>query len=124
MTLAKFVIIITIALTTIAVALIVGAVLMAESERKQKVFNTSGLIQLPEDNRGKVEWLGAVKWVPVEERLPEENKRVLVTAEWDEDMKRVVETRRLPGDGKTRVWTIGYNGIVLAWAELPKPYEK
>ena len=126
MTLAKFVVIITIALTTIAVALIVGAVLLMEKEQKGGVTESRTLIEFENGpatitpiNRARV-----IEWIPAEERLPEENKRILVTAEWDGDIKRVVETTRLPGEGKTRVWTFGYNGIVLAWAELPKPYKK
>ena len=49
MTLAKFVVIITIALTTIAVALIVGAVLMAESENMKKTAEATA--RAPEDTR-------------------------------------------------------------------------
>ena len=130
MTLAKFVVIITIALTTIAVALIVGAVFLMEKEQKQ-----GGVLHAPSDTEFHAADKGPeiviplnrfqmITWTPVEERLPEEDKRVLVTAEWYGETNQVIETTRLPGEGKTRVWTIGYGGIVLAWAELPEPYKK
>lgn len=126
MTLAQFVVILAVALTTIAVALIVAAVILMEKEQQGGVTEPRKLIEFENEpatitpiNRARV-----IEWIPAEERLPEEDKRVLVTAEWYGETKQVTETRRLPGDGKTRVWTIGYGGIVLAWAELPDPYKK
>ena len=130
MTLAQFVVTLAVALTTIAVALIVGAVILMEKEEKR-----GGVLHAPSDTEFHAADKGPeiviplnrfqmITWTPVEERLPEEDKRVLVTAEWYGEIKQVTETTRLPGEGKTRVWTIGYGGIVLAWAELPEPYKK
>lgn len=130
MTIAQFVVTITIALTAIAVALIVAAVILMEKEQKHGgVLHASPYTEFHAADKGPeiivpLNRYQMIAWTPVEERLPEEDKRVLVTAEWYGETKQVTETRRLPGDGKTRVWTIGYGGIVLAWAELPEPYEK
>ena len=129
MTLAQFVVILAVALTTIAVALIVAAVILMEKEQEGGVLHASPYTEFHAADKGPeiiapLNRYQMIVWTPVEERLPEEDKRVLVTAEWYGETKQVTETRRLPGDGKTRVWTIGYGGIVLAWAELPEPYEK
>lgn len=58
------------------------------------------------------------EWIPVEERLPEDKQRVLVTnwdycvflARYDENEKRFYNNFTLP--------------LILAWMPLPKPYKE
>lgn len=118
MTLAKFVIIITISLTAIAVALIVGAVFLMEKEQKQ------GGVVKSKPMRDESEWVyplmrsKVIYWVPIEERLPDEFETVLFTLEWD-------DTGRLEVCADTyHQMSLWVQGSIVAWAELPEPYKK
>lgn len=64
------------------------------------------------------------KWIPVSERLPEDNELVLFSTKTD----RVFEGRFF-SDNTNRQWysfcdrTFAWNNVVLAWMPLPKPYK-
>jgi antitoxin component of RelBE/YafQ-DinJ toxin-antitoxin module len=69
-----------------------------------------------------IEALAQTRWIPIEERLPEENQRVLI---WCPEQKNIYCAVY-----KNKQW-LGYNGIFLnkiefqvitAWMPLPKPY--
>lgn len=81
------------------------------------------------------------KWIPCEERLPEEHESyfakigkkgkglwqtqsdpVLVTAVFDKDGTRIVETAYTK-DGKWDVRTAIIKRKVIAWMPMPEPYE-
>lgn len=119
MTLAKFVVIITIALTTIAVVLIVGAVFLMEKEQKQ------GGVVKSKPVRDESEWVyplmrsKVIYWVPVEVRLPDNTRRVLVSVNYAEGVDSV---RIAYWHGQE--WQGAIVGKVVAWAELPEPYKK
>ena len=64
------------------------------------------------------------KWIPVSERLPEDNELVLFSTKTD----RVFEGRYF-ADNTDRQWysfrdeTFAWNNVVTAWMPLPKPYK-
>lgn len=58
------------------------------------------------------------RWIPVTERLPEEDGDYLVTTSSFYGTTIFVTTRNF-SDGE---WT--YDRAVTAWAELPKPFEE
>lgn len=57
------------------------------------------------------------EWIPVTERLPDKDKRVIVTGtmwgKWEVDIDRWNGER----------W-VKYGGYVSAWQPLPEPYEE
>ena len=58
------------------------------------------------------------EWIPCDERLPEENKEVLISFEWGIDI----------GEYRDGEWHSEFinqydEGEVLAWMPLPKPWE-
>lgn len=125
MTLAKFVIIITIALTTIAVALIVGAVILKEKEQgtKQTKMQCGGVVKHKPVRES--EWVfpltrsRVICWIPVEERLPDNTRHVLVSVKY----AKGVDSIRI-AYWHNQEWQGAIVGKVLAWAELPEPYKK
>lgn len=59
------------------------------------------------------------RWIPVTERLPEEEGWYLVTRMWANEKTPKIVTEWWFAD--TKNWAT--MGKVLAWMELPKPYE-
>lgn len=59
-------------------------------------------------------------WIPVTERLPEEEGWYLVTRMWANEKTPKIVTEWWFAD--TKNWAT--MGKVLAWMELPKPYEE
>lgn len=128
MTLAKFVVIVTIALTAIAVALIVAAVILMEKEQE------GGVLHAPSDTEFHVADKGPeivvpfnryqnryrmIVWIPVEERLPDNTRHVLVSVTY----AKGVDSIRI-AYWHNQEWQGAIVGKVLAWAELPEPYKK
>ena len=62
-----------------------------------------------------------IKWNPFPENTPEKGKMYLVTVEWAG--KNEVETAEYT-QGFESKWATFLEGEVIAWAELPEPYEK
>jgi len=60
----------------------------------------------------------SAEWIPVEERLPENDKPVLVTADWDHDDLEVC-TAVYWHD--TECWG-NLEDYITAWMPLPEPY--
>ena len=84
-----------------------------------------------EQHRQLVEWLKELKqlreqtrWIPVSERLPEDEELVLFSTKTD----RVFEGRFFV-DKTNLQWyayrnkAFAYNNVVTAWLPLPKPYK-
>ena len=72
------------------------------------------------------------RWIPVEERLPEEGKRVLVTYDlvnkypWVNILhygKSMYDDKPCFYEADSEWGDVPYDGIV-AWMPLPKPYER
>ena len=63
-----------------------------------------------------------INWISIEERPPENMSKVLVTIGTMVGRGELVTTTDVynPLSGKWR----NYNGGVIAWAEMPKPYKK
>ena len=125
MTLAQFVVTLAVALTTIAVALIVGAVFLMEKEQKH-----GGVLHAPSDTEFHAADKGPeiivplnryhmIIWIPVEEHLPLRDSQYLMVSfrRNDDEVGIGLDYYK---DGKF----IGFGDNVLAWAELPEPYEK
>ena len=73
--------------------------------------------------KGYQDGLNADKWIPVEERLPEEATTYLVTEEITICSKKqyIVEDRLF---GTEKEWLCPSNRKVRAWQPLPQPYKK
>lgn len=125
MTLAQFVVAVTIALTTIAVALIVGSVFLMEKEQKRGgVLHASPYTEFHAADKGPeiivpLDRYHMIIWIPVEEHLPLCNGQYLMVS-FRRSNDEVGIGLDYYKDGKF----IGFGDNVLAWAELPKPYEK
>ena len=60
----------------------------------------------------------SAEWIPVEERLPENDKPVLVTVDWDHDDLEVCTAEYWhDGDG----WA-NLEDYITAWMPLPEPF--
>lgn len=58
------------------------------------------------------------RWIPCAERLPENDKPVLVTLKWaDDDLEISTGEYWRPGGWGT------FEGFVIAWRELPEPWK-
>ena len=116
MTLAQFVVTVTIVLTIIAVAWIVAAVILMEKEQEGGVLHAAdkGPEIIVPLNRYHV-----IIWIPVEEHLPLLNSQYLMVSfrRNDDEVGIGLDYYK---DGKF----IGFGDNVLAWAELPEPYKK
>ena len=76
-----------------------------------RLFIRSHMDDVPDNNDG---------WIPVEERLPEDERMVLVTCQ---TKKRIRSTNRAYYDGK--FWHgSGSRSGVTSWQPLPKPYKE
>lgn len=58
-------------------------------------------------------------WIPVAERLPENDEYVLCTTITAKGRRSVVR-----GYYIGKVWVCGMNTNVIAWMPMPEPYEK
>lgn len=63
---------------------------------------------------------GEDEWITVEERLPEENDRYLVTIYCPILNHHCVETGWYAESG----WDLGYQATVTAWMPIPEPYKE
>ena len=66
------------------------------------------------------------KWIPVEERLPEDYSRVLLTVKGVRGIRVRSATYYENGSFNSdngNMWRVGEKGLI-AWMELPKPYKK
>lgn len=70
-----------------------------------------------------IESLKAQEWIPVSEKLPEEEGSYLITSNMADELKEVLETFYIPAsnmaDGMP-YWD--YSGVI-AWMPLPEPYK-
>ena len=67
-----------------------------------------------------VEILEQTRWIPVSERLPEDEQQILISLTWDNDITEVRQGNI--GDIKYWKW---YNHITsIAWMPLPEPYRE
>lgn len=75
-----------------------------------------------EEHRQLAEWLKELKqyqWIPVSERLPRDNKEVLISCEWG------VDIGEHDCDGWRSEWINHYDDDnVLAWMPLPPPWKE
>lgn len=93
-----------------------------EREETKAIYRFIGALTYRLENMPKVN-----EWIPVEERLPEENGYYIVTA--PSCINEEMTTMELYfDDGK---WLINegdeifyYEKSIIAWMPLPKPYEK
>lgn len=76
-----------------------------------RLFIRSHMDDVPDNNDG---------WIPVEERLPEDERMVLVTCQ---TKKRIRSTNRAYYDGKFWHGSGSMSGVT-AWQPLPKPYKE
>ena len=60
------------------------------------------------------------QWIPVENGLPKEGQRVVVTIQWINGNRTVYDTNR---DDVTCWRGLGRDVNIIAWMPLPKPYE-
>lgn len=68
--------------------------------------------------KGAIELLEQMRWIPCSERLPEENKDVLMCLEWGIDIGEYRD------GGWHSEWINHYDDdSVIAWMSLPKPYK-
>lgn len=83
------------------------------------------------DNRyfqGKVKELPSVTpkqpgWIPTSERLPDNDRAVLVTLKWAEDDYEVAVGEYWHNSTASHGWG-SFEGHVIAWHELPTPYRE
>lgn len=61
-------------------------------------------------------------WIPCTERLPDNDRYVLVCTKTAKGAKNIKTGYYLANHGLG--WVVGMNSNVIAWMELPKPYEE
>lgn len=65
-----------------------------------------------------------LQWIPVKERLPENDKPVLVTLKWGEDNYEITTGEYWKdGKGEDEGWG-SFNDYVIAWMPLPDAYRE
>ena len=69
-----------------------------------------------------------IKWTPVNERLPEDHKDVLIYLSSDQICIGCYNSHRLPFNNNTIGWGASYahkwcSNDVIAWMPLPEPYK-
>lgn len=94
--------------------------------------------QAAEEYRQVSEWLEELKeyrqqpktghWIPVSERLPEENGQYLITVKYkpEEDYENIYAEHGEWADGRWDMFCFGHCGEVegiVAWMPLPEPYK-
>lgn len=60
------------------------------------------------------------EWIPVTERLPDDERKVLCCTATKKGTKNIVIGYYIQDSG---YWACGMNSNVVAWMELPEPYE-
>lgn len=89
-----------------------------DDKRYETNYCLNTILELPSVNPQKS------GWIPVSERLPEDNELVLFSTKTD----RVFEGRFF-SDNTDRQWysfrdeTFAWNNVVIAWMPLPEPYK-
>ena len=78
--------------------------------------------------QGKVKELPSVTpkqpgWIPTSERLPDNDRAVLVTLKWAEDDYEVAVGEYWHNSTASHGWG-SFEGHVIAWHELPSPYRE
>lgn len=78
--------------------------------------------------QGKVKELPSVTpkqpgWIPTSERLPDNDRAVLVTLKWAEDDYEVAVGEYWHNSTASHGWG-SFEGHVIAWHELPTPYRE
>lgn len=72
------------------------------------------LLQLPSAQPG---------WIPTSERIPDNDRAVLVTLKWAEDDYEVAVGEYWHNSTASHGWG-SFEGHVIAWHELPTPYRE
>lgn len=62
-------------------------------------------------------------WIPTSERLPDNDRAVLVTLKWAEDDYEVAVGEYWHNSTASHGWG-SFEGHVIAWHELPTPYRE
>lgn len=92
-----------------------------EREETKAIYRFIGALTCRIENMPKVN-----KWILVEERLPEENERVLVTYLEYKNNKPLCDVAYIDEYGDW-VWDFDESDVwneIIAWMPLPKKYEK
>ena len=63
------------------------------------------------------------RWIPTSERLPDNDRAVLVTLKWAEDDYEVAVGEYWHNSTASHGWG-SFEGHVIAWHELPTPYRE
>lgn len=65
-----------------------------------------------------------MKWIPVTERLPDDDRDVLVTVKTAKETFVSMDSYVTTPFAKLTGWAFSSKGEqIIAWAELPEPYE-
>ena len=84
------------------------------AERDQWRRDVAALKALPSAQPG---------WIPTSERLPDNDRAVLVTLKWAEDDYEVAVGEYWHNSTASHGWG-SFEGHVIAWHELPTPYRE
>ena len=83
---------------------------------EKKVFSANGIIHMLQD----MPTASDVKWIPCSERMPKQGQEVICQCR-----ARIIKVLKLDanGDWYQDADHCYMSGFVIAWAELPEPYE-